>query len=104
MKINFRFSLACDYRNVVVYSLALFEILLHGNTQNSLSFPSVCPCGELIGEKIDEKKIFEHLIQPVNKEKNRRFASVHPIWLHVVDDVRIHFQNNPYVYIPDFSK
>lgn len=37
--------------------------------------------GELIGEKIDEKKIFEHLNKPVNKEKNGRFASVHPIWL-----------------------
>lgn len=37
--------------------------------------------GELVGEKLDQKKIFEHLIQPVNKEKNGRFASVHPIWL-----------------------
>ncbi len=44
--------------------------------------------GELIGEKIDPNKIFEHLVQPVNKEKNGRFASVHPIWLRGSDSNR----------------
>ena len=41
--------------------------------------------GELMGEKIDQNKIFEHLNKPVNKEKNGRFASVHPIWLRGQD-------------------
>ena len=37
--------------------------------------------GELIGEKINQKKIFERLIQPVNKGKTPAFTDVHPIWL-----------------------
>ena len=37
--------------------------------------------GELMGEKIDQNKIFEHLNKPVNKEKSRAFGSAHPIWL-----------------------
>ena len=51
--------------------------------------------GELVGEKLDQKKIFEHLIQPVNKEKNGRFASVHPIWLHTLNEIRTHFRQTP---------
>ncbi|OGG79287.1 hypothetical protein A3J11_01845 [Candidatus Kaiserbacteria bacterium RIFCSPLOWO2_02_FULL_55_12] len=33
-------------------------------------------------------KIFEHLIQPVNKEKSAAFRGTHPIWLHLLDEFR----------------
>jgi len=61
--------------------------------------------GELMGEKIDQNKIFEHLNKPVNKEKSRAFGSAHPIWLRTVNRVRTIFERqNEYIYIPDLRE
>jgi len=51
--------------------------------------------GKLMGEKIDQNKIFEHLNKPVDKEKSRAFGSAHPIWLHTLNEIRTLFRENP---------